>query len=94
MPQGKVLAVDVQPEMIDILKFLKTENQADNVEPILGSVTDPNLPANSVDLALMVDAYHEFEYPKEMMEGNFCRPQTWRTSRAVRIPRRKSFDPD
>jgi ubiquinone/menaquinone biosynthesis C-methylase UbiE len=71
VPEGKVLAVDVQPEMIDILNFLKTENQADNVEPILGSVTDPNLPANTVDLALMVDAYHEFEYPKEMMEGIF-----------------------
>ncbi|MBD0345994.1 MAG: methyltransferase domain-containing protein, partial [Coleofasciculus sp. Co-bin14] len=36
---------------------------------VLGSDTDPNLPEESVDLALMVDAYHEFEYPKEMMEG-------------------------
>jgi SAM-dependent methyltransferase len=67
--EGKVFAVDVQPEMIDILEFLKAENQAENVEPILGSVTDPHLPANSIDLALMVDAYHEFDHPKEMMEG-------------------------
>ncbi len=67
--QGKVLAVDIQPEMLDIIDFLKQENQISNVEPILGSVTDPNLPDESVDLALIVDAYHEFEYPKEMMEG-------------------------
>jgi predicted methyltransferase len=35
----------------------------------LADITDPNLPAESVDLAIMVDAYHEFEYPREMMEG-------------------------
>jgi precorrin-6B methylase 2 len=69
VPQGKVLAVDIQPEMIDIIKFLKQENNIANVEPILGRVTEPNLPAESVDLALMVDAYHEFENPREVMEG-------------------------
>jgi ubiquinone/menaquinone biosynthesis C-methylase UbiE len=69
VPEGKVLAVDIQPEMIDIMNFLKKENNVTNVEPILGSVTDPNLPDESVDLALMVDAYHEFEYPREVMEG-------------------------
>lgn len=69
VPQGKVLAVDIQPEMIDIMNFLKKENNITNVEPILGSVTNPNLPDESVDLALMVDAYHEFEYPREVMEG-------------------------
>lgn len=67
--EGKVLAVDIQPEMLDIIDFLKQENNISNVEPILGTVTEPNLPDESVDLALMVDAYHEFEYPKEMMEG-------------------------
>jgi ubiquinone/menaquinone biosynthesis C-methylase UbiE len=67
--EGKVLAVDIQPEMLDIIDFLKKENNITNVEPILGSVTEPNLPDESVDLAMMVDAYHEFEYPKEMMEG-------------------------
>ncbi|HEY9607591.1 MAG TPA: class I SAM-dependent methyltransferase, partial [Allocoleopsis sp.] len=69
VPEGKVLAVDIQPEMLDIIDFLKKENNIANVEPILGSVTDPNLPEQSIDLALMVDAYHEFEYPKEMMQG-------------------------
>ncbi len=69
VPEGKVLAVDIQPEMIDIMNFLKQENNITNVETVLGSDTDPNLPEESVDLALMVDAYHEFEYPQEMMEG-------------------------
>lgn len=66
---GKVLAIDVQPEMLNIINFLKQENQIDNVETVLGSETDPHLPANSVDLAVMVDAYHEFAYPREMMTG-------------------------
>ena len=69
VPEGKVLAVDLQPEMLDIINFLKQEKNITNVEPVLGSVTDPHLPTASVDLALMVDAYHEFSHPKEMMEG-------------------------
>lgn len=67
IPQGKVLAVDIQPEMLEILNALKREKQIANVEPVLGSNTDPHLPAESVDLALMVDAYHEFDHPYEMM---------------------------
>ena len=66
---GKVLAVDIQPEMIEIMEFLKQENKIENVETILGTATNPNLPESTVDLALMVDAYHEFEYPREMMAG-------------------------
>lgn len=69
VPEGKVLAVDIQPEMLDILNLRKKEKNINNVEPVLGSVTDPNLPLEKVDLALMVDAYHEFEYPREMMAG-------------------------
>lgn len=67
--QGKVWAVDIQPEMLDILNFLKQENQAENVEPVLGSETEPHLPPDSIDLAFMVDAYHEFAYPREMMQA-------------------------
>ena len=67
VPKGKVLAVDVQPEMVEILKTLKIKKHLSNVEPILGSVTDVHLAAESVDIALMVDAYHEFEHPKEVM---------------------------
>ena len=69
LPEGKVFAVDIQPEMLDALNFLKQENNITNVETILGTETDPQLPPASIDLALMVDAYHEFEYPREMMEG-------------------------
>ncbi len=66
---GKVFAVDIQPEMLDIIDFYKKRTKINNVEPVLATVTNPNLPSKSVDLALMVDAYHEFEYPKEVMEG-------------------------
>lgn len=67
VPQGKVLAVDVQPEMIEVLQLQVQEAGITNVEPILGEVNNPHLPPDSVDLALMVDAYHEFAYPREMM---------------------------
>uniref|UniRef100_A0A832M3W9 Class I SAM-dependent methyltransferase n=1 Tax=Oscillatoriales cyanobacterium SpSt-402 TaxID=2282168 RepID=A0A832M3W9_9CYAN len=67
VPAGKVLAVDVQPELIEILEYLQQEKQLSNVEPVLGTVNNPNLLPSSVDLAIMVDAYHEFEYPREMM---------------------------
>ncbi len=69
VPQGKVLAVDVQPEMLELINFVKTQENITNVEPILGTIDDPNLPESTVDLALMVDAYHEFQYPQEMMQG-------------------------
>ncbi|TGE22323.1 class I SAM-dependent methyltransferase [Hymenobacter aquaticus] len=69
VPQGKVLAVDIQPEMITYLQENKDRNNAPNVEPVLGTVQNPNLPANSVDLALIVDAYHEFDHPREMMRA-------------------------
>lgn len=68
-PQGKVLAIDIQPEMLEMIEFLKKENNITNVEPVLGTINNPNLPESSVDLALMVDAYHEFSYPYEMMQG-------------------------
>jgi precorrin-6B methylase 2 len=67
--QGKVLAVDVQPEMLDLLQQKLTQQALDNVELVLGQPDSPNLEPNSVDLALMVDAYHEFAYPHEMMQG-------------------------
>ncbi len=69
LPEGKVYAVDIQPEMLNAIAFLKEENNITNVETVLGKLNSPNLPDNSINLALMVDAYHEFEYPREMMEG-------------------------
>ncbi len=69
VPQGKVLAVDIQPEMIEYLTAGKRKAKTPNVEPVLGTITDPKLPANGVDLALLVDAYHEFSNPREMMDN-------------------------
>jgi len=68
IPNGKVLAVDIQPEMIALLNENKQKQKATNVWPVLGSITDPKLPAQGVDLVLIVDAYHEFSHPREMME--------------------------
>ncbi len=67
VPEGAVYAVDVQPEMLAMLEERAAQEGAANVVPVLGAEDDPNLPAASVDLALMVDAYHEFGYPREMM---------------------------
>ena len=67
VPEGKVYAVDIQPEMLEVVSHIKEENNLTNVETILGTENNPNLPENSVELALMVDAYHEFAYPREMM---------------------------
>lgn len=69
LPSGKVLAVDIQPEMIEILELLKREKSISNVQPVLGTIRNPNLPESSIDLALMVDAYHEFDHPREMLQN-------------------------
>lgn len=69
VPQGKVYAVDIQPEMLSVIDFFKTENQVANIETVLGTETNPNLAQEKLDLALMVDAYHEFSDPREMMEN-------------------------
>lgn len=71
-PTGRVLAVDIQPEMLDLLKARIKKEQLTNIAPVLGTATKPNLPARSVDLALMVDVYHEFSHPYEMIE-QICR---------------------
>jgi SAM-dependent methyltransferase len=68
-PGGRVLGVDIQPEMLQILTNQMTKAGVTNVVPILGTITDPKLPTNSVDLALMVDVYHEFDHPFEMVQA-------------------------
>ena len=70
VPAGKVMAVDIQQEMLDIVE-MRAQGVAENVVPVLGSVTDIGLPADSVDLILLVDAYHEFSHPREMGESMF-----------------------
>jgi SAM-dependent methyltransferase len=69
VPLGKVVAVDIQQEMLATVEARRDELGVTNVETVLGTVTDPNLPDGSIDAALMVDAYHEFSHPREMMEG-------------------------
>lgn len=68
VPQGKVYAADIQQEMLNVIEFLKQEDKVENVTTILGEEKSPNLPNESIDLALMVDTYHELAYPQEMME--------------------------
>src|SRR5436305_5484590 len=53
-PKGKVLAVDIQPEMLDIIRKRMKEKSITNVEPVLGTETNPKLPANAVDVILLV----------------------------------------
>lgn len=69
VPQGKVMAVDIQPEMLQIIEDRKGEEGVTNIEGVRGEVDDPNLPDNSIDAAIMVDAYHEFSHPFEMIDG-------------------------
>ncbi len=66
-PEGRVLAVDVQPQMLEMLKERAAEAGLENIEPILGQLHDPKLPAGQLDLILMVDVYHEFSHPEHML---------------------------
>ncbi len=67
-PKGTVYAVDIQPEMLQLLTNKLSAEGLNNVRPVLGEVADPRLPAGALDLILMVDVYHEFEQPFEMAE--------------------------
>ena len=67
MPGGKIWAVDVQPEMVSLLQAGAKRSGLVQIEARLGAVDDVKLPAGSVDLAVMVDVYHELAYPHEVM---------------------------
>ena len=64
---GKVYAVDIQQEMLDFIEQKMKSRGLRNVLPILGTISNPNLPTNAIDLVLMVDVYHEFSEPEAMM---------------------------
>jgi ubiquinone/menaquinone biosynthesis C-methylase UbiE len=66
---GKVVAVDIQPEMLALLKEEAEAEGIKNIEPVLGTVVDPKLPAASIDLMLLVDVYHEFSHPEQMLRA-------------------------
>ena len=63
---GKVYAVDIQPEMLDLIRKRMRERKVTNVVPVQGTETDPKLPKEGIDLILLVDVYHEFSHPYEM----------------------------
>lgn len=69
VPKGKVYAVDVQNESVQYLRKRASDLGLKNVEVVKGSESSPNLPENSVDLAIMVDVYHELEFPHEMLQA-------------------------
>lgn len=69
VPKGKVLAVDIQPQMLRFILARAGKKDIKNIDTILASEYDPAIPPNSADVVLMVDAYHEFSYPREVMEG-------------------------
>jgi ubiquinone/menaquinone biosynthesis C-methylase UbiE len=67
-PTGRVLAVDIQPEMIERLTDRVHREMLTNVTAVLGAADDPKLPAGSVDLELLVDVYHELAAPQRMLQ--------------------------
>jgi len=66
-PAGKVYANDLQPDMLDRLRQNAAKASIGNVVTVVGDVADPRLPANIMDLVLLVDVYHEFSRPQQML---------------------------
>ncbi|WP_231615367.1 class I SAM-dependent methyltransferase [Novipirellula artificiosorum] len=64
---GQVFAVDIQPEMLQMLRARAGREHLRNVTPVRGKINDPNLGVNELDLLLMVDVYHEFSHPESML---------------------------
>ncbi|QDU26302.1 Ubiquinone/menaquinone biosynthesis C-methyltransferase UbiE [Anatilimnocola aggregata] len=65
--RGHLYAVDIQPEMLKLLKERASKQGVKNYSPILGTFTDPKLPKEKIDLILLVDVYHEFSHPEQML---------------------------
>jgi ubiquinone/menaquinone biosynthesis C-methylase UbiE len=66
-PDGKVLAVDIQKEMLTLLRRSMQKEKLENIDPILATPLDPKLPEGKLDLVLMVDVYHEISNPEEVL---------------------------
>jgi SAM-dependent methyltransferase len=67
----KVYAIDLQAEMLDVLRSHQAEEHITNIETLQGALDHVDLPKNSIDTAILVDAYHEFSQPREMMQSIF-----------------------
>src|SRR6185369_12136541 len=90
-PEGKVYANDIQTGMIKRLRANMAARGLTNVEPVLGAEDDPKLPAGKIDLALLVDVYHEFSQPQQMLRK--IRQSLAPDGRLVLVEYRKE-DPD
>jgi predicted methyltransferase len=64
---GRVYANDIQPGMLNLIRRRLSTERIRNVEVVLGTETDPGLPRGAIDLALLVDVYHEFSDPQVML---------------------------
>jgi len=67
-PTGRVYATDIQPGMIELVNRRVASEGLTNVTTILGTMEDPKLPPRSVDLAIMVDVYHELQQPQLFLQ--------------------------
>ena len=71
VPKGKVLAVDISPQMLGIIRAKKSKGTFTNIVTVQSSIKSTTLDEESIDCALIVDAYHEFSYPREMASSIF-----------------------
>ena len=69
VPDGKVHAVDISPQMLGIVRAKAESGKVKNIIPVLSTIKDVKLPAESIDCVLIVDAYHEFSLPREMVQS-------------------------
>lgn len=67
--EGRVYAVDIQGEMLRLLQARAQEAEVKNIKPVLGTLVDPKLPAGEIDMVLLVDVYHEFSHPEQMLKA-------------------------
>jgi len=68
-PKGRVYAVDIQPEMLTMLRDEMEKRGVENIIPVLGSVHNPRLPVGQLDAMLLADVYHEFSHPEQMLKS-------------------------
>ena len=84
-PEGKVLAVNVQPEMLRMLERLAQQQGVGRIEPTLATERDVMLAAGSVDVAVMVDVHHELAYPMAVLASVVLAPGSRLIPRSTRL---------
>ena len=91
VPQGRVLAIDIQPEMLDIVEARAQEEGVQNVIAVQGTEGAPGLADETVDVTLIVDAYHEFAQPSEMLRAVY---ESTRPGGRLVVVEYRAEDPD